>query len=225
MHGGQCSSGVAADGLGGGAIKKVLAHVSPVANRRGANVESFPAFYEPAVIHMAYGSEGYAGLEDGTLNIAAALDVGAVDQLQNPGAVIARTLDQTHWPAIPDLSDASWHGTPPLTRQLARPAGPRALAIGDSSGYVETFTREGIGWALSSGVKVAEFAGASLRRWQPHLAEEWIRLQAKTRDDTGRLCRTIAWVSRRPRLARQLVGCVGRWPWLANPLLRRIASA
>jgi flavin-dependent dehydrogenase len=177
---------------------------------------------------MAYGARSYVGfarLEDGRLNIAAALEVGFLKQMQSPAKAIAQMVEQTRWPALAELSETAWQGTPPLTRRVSRPAGARVLAIGDAGGYIEPFTGEGIGWALASGVKVAEFAGCALDRWQPGLVDEWIALQERTRAQSGRLCRAVTWVSRHPGLARTLVGCVGRWPRLADPLLNRIAWA
>jgi flavin-dependent dehydrogenase len=223
---------VAASGLGGGFLRgeeSFEAQIAPGSRiGLGTTVDSFPASYAPGIIYMAYGSGGYAGLvqtEDGALNIAAALELETVRQFQNPGAAVTQILDGAGSPAIANLARMSWHGTPPLTRSVSRPAWPRVLAIGDASGYIEPFTGEGIGWALASGARVAQFAGPALQNWQPDLEADWISVQKKVRADSGRLCRAITWVSRRPKLARGLVGCLGRWPRLANPLLRRIASA
>lgn len=221
---------VAADGLGGGLLRGEEGCAIQVAPRSrigvGAVLDSCPPFYEPEVIHMAYGPGGYVGcvrLEDGKLNVAAALEVAVVKKARGPATVIARLLEQTGWPAIANLSDVAWQGTPPLTRQPTRPAATRVLAIGDAGGYVEPFTGEGIGWAMASGCMLAEFAGRAVHRWQASLADQWIALQKRNKTQSCQLCRAVTWVSQHPALARSLVGIVGRWPRLADLLLRRIA--
>jgi flavin-dependent dehydrogenase len=222
---------VAADGLGSRLLLNepgAKIHAAP-SSRVGAGAvpEAGPPFYEPGIIHMAYGTGGYVGLvrqEDGRLNIAAALDVDFLKKSHSPGRAVEQLLHETRWPAISHLADLSWQGTPTLTRQAARPAAARVFAVGDSSGYIEPFTGEGIGWAMASGISVVPLAVRAVREWQPALADEWTELAHRTKARSGQLCRTISWVSRRPLLARGLIGLVGRAPWLAGPLVNRIGA-
>jgi flavin-dependent dehydrogenase len=219
---------LAANGLGGQLLGGENGRQAPSVpdSRIGAGIiaETGPDFYQEGVIYMAYGAGGYVGLvrqEDGCLNIAAALGMNALRACRNPGIVAKRLLREVAWPAVPGLSESHWRGTSALTR-LPSPPCARVLSVGDASGYVEPFTGEGIGWAVSSAAAVIPVAILAVRHWQPSLADEWTAFQ---RHDARRrrLCRAIAWVSRHPGIARGLVGLVGSFPWLADPLVSHIA--
>jgi 2-polyprenyl-6-methoxyphenol hydroxylase-like FAD-dependent oxidoreductase len=167
---------------------------------------------------MACGAAGYVGLvrlEDGRLNVAAAFDAPALKAAHAPGVAASRVLTEVGWPVPAELPDRPWRGTPALTRRLGRPSGERVLAVGDAAGYVEPFTGEGMAWALASGLAVVPLALRVARGWRPALADVWAsgRRAAARRQ---RLCRTVAWLLRRPRLARRVFGLLGRVPWAAR---------
>ena len=223
---------LAADGLGGRLLagEQGWQVVSEAASRVGAGViaEQGPEFYREGVIYMAYGSGGYVGLvrlEDGRLNLAAALDMTKLREVHGPGAVAAELLQEVGWPAVHDLSELPWRGTPALTRQPVRPASERVLAIGDSAGYVEPFTGEGMGWALASGAAVISLADQGVSDWQPVLADRWAAMHRRSAARRQRLCRAIAWVSRHPSIARALVGLAAHLPWLAAPFVGKAQAA
>ena len=191
----------------------------------GAVAQGAPNFYKREVIYMAYGRGGYAGLvrvENGGLNIAAALDVDFLKHLQSPGMAVGQLLKETGWPPVADLTELVWQGTPPLTRTAVQPASGRVFAIGDAGGYVEPFTGEGIGWALTSGLSVVPLAIRAVCNWQPAMADEWTGLSNRGRRRSRRVCRAVTWISRRPSLARGLVSIVGWAPWLAGPVVNWI---
>jgi flavin-dependent dehydrogenase len=221
---------LAADGLGSRLLmsEEGCAVQSAPSSRVGAGVvvSEAPTFYEPGAIYMAYGEAGYVGLtrlEDGRLNLAAAFDVGILRKAHAPGTVARDLLCDVGWPAIPDLADLPWRGTPALTRQPARPASARVLAVGDAAGYIEPFTGEGQGWAMASGSAVVPWAIRAVEQWQPSLADEWAAFQGKNEARQRRLCRAVTWLSRHPRIARGVVGVLGRLPWLAAPLVHHIS--
>jgi flavin-dependent dehydrogenase len=177
---------------------------------------------------MAYGTGGYVGLvrlDGGKLNIAAALNVGLLKKAHNPAGLVGQLLGEIGWPAVPGVSDLTWHGTPALTRQPARPGGERVLAIGDAAGYVEPFTGEGIGWAMASGVAVISVAIRGVRRWRSSLADEWAASQGHHEARRRRLCRTLTWVSQHPLIARVLIEAAGRLPFLAAPFVSHIGRS
>jgi flavin-dependent dehydrogenase len=217
---------LAADGLGGRLLAgEEAAEVTP-GSRIGAGVlaDDAPGFYQDGIIYMAYGRPGYVGLvrqEDGRLNIAAALNVGHVRAAHNPGAATAELMREVGWPAVPDLADLPWRGTPPLTRRAAKPACDRVLAIGDAAGYIEPFTGEGMGWAVASGAAVVPLAAQD---WQPARADEWTALHRRKAIRRERLCRAVTWVSRHPSVARALVSIVSYLPWLATPFVRTVRA-
>jgi len=186
--------------------------------------DAAPDFYQNGAIYMAYGRSGYAGLvrqEDGRLNIAAAFNVRQLRSAHNPGAAAAELLREVGWPAVPNLADLPWRGTPPLTRRAVKPASERVLAIGDAAGYVEPFTGEGMGWAMASGAAVVPLAAQD---WQAARADQWTALYRRNAGRRERLCRAVAWVSRHPAIARAVVGIMSYLPWLAMPLVRTVRA-
>jgi flavin-dependent dehydrogenase len=221
---------LAADGLGGrllGRARLGEAAVAPGARvGAGAVAPAAPAFYRPGTVYMACGAGGYLGLvrlEDGRLDLAAAFDRVRVRRLGGPGPAAAALLHEAGWPA-PALDPRAWRGTPALTRRLARPAAARVFALGDAAGYVEPFTGEGIGWALSAAVAVAPLADRASRRWNPALEREWASAYARVVRRRQLACRAAAAVLRRPRLAGALVRLLARAPRLAGPVVRRLGA-
>jgi flavin-dependent dehydrogenase len=217
---------LAADGLGGRLLAGTTVRADVVAASRlgcGVIADAVPADYGPGTIFMACGAGGYVGLvrlEDGRLDIAAALDPGLVKRAGGLGRAAAATLAEAGFPPVPGLTELAWRGTPLLTRRLTRPAAERALALGDAAGYVEPFTGEGIAWALASGAAVAPLARRACRRWEPALAARWCLLYRQTVARRQRVCRVVAAVLRHPGLMRWLVALLGRAPRLAAPLVR-----
>lgn len=118
---------------------------------------------------MAVGRGGYCGivrLEDGRLDVAAAVDRRLVTEAGSPARAIAWILatataaapaaEQVD-PALVDpalhsaLQSAAVRATPPLTRAAPLVSGSgRVFRVGDAAGYVEPFTGEGMGWALAA---------------------------------------------------------------------------
>jgi len=223
---------LAADGLGSRLLagqKGVQPRTAPDA-RVGAGVviEAAPEYYRSGAVYMAYGKGGYVGLvrlEDGRLNVGAALDLGTLRPAHGPGQVAADLIREVGWPEIPGLMDQPWRGTPALTRQVARPAAERVLAVGDAAGYVEPFTGEGMGWALASGLAVVPLAARAVTEWLPELADRWAARHKACAARRQRLCWAMTWLSRHPMLARQVVGLLSRLPWLAAPLVGHVRAA
>ncbi|MEX0671112.1 MAG: FAD-dependent oxidoreductase [Pirellulales bacterium] len=118
---------------------------------------------------MAVSRHGYCGmvrLEDGRIDVAAAVDATAVGGAGGPAALISRILtdalgcdEADRWAG--DLARASFRGTPRLTHAsppVATPSG-RVMRIGDAAAYVEPFTGEGMGWALATARLLDEALG------------------------------------------------------------------
>lgn len=109
---------------------------------------------------MAVGRVGYCGivrLEDGRIDLAAAVDPGALAAGARAGEVVQAILADA-FPAGPDdwidraaIAAAVFRATPALTHAspLVAGAGGCVFRVGDAAGYVEPFTGEGIGWALA----------------------------------------------------------------------------
>ena len=119
---------------------------------------------------MAVGEEGYVGMvkvEDGSLNVAAALSTDAMRAAESPGLLVNSLIRAGGWPGLPESPLDGWKGTPELTRRPARPGAERLFAIGDAAGYVEPFTGEGMFWALSGARALAPLVARSVDGWDP----------------------------------------------------------
>jgi flavin-dependent dehydrogenase len=196
-------------------------------SRIGAGViaDTAPAFYSPGTIFMACGQGGYVGsvrLEDGRLDVAAALDPAEVKRAGGLGATTAAILEEAGLPAVPGLAGAAWRGTPQLTRRASRLASERVFVLGDAAGYIEPFTGEGIAWALASAAAVAPLAVRAAQDWQVSLAREWHQVYHRTVVRRQHACRAVSRLLRSPWLARVLITVLARVPMLASPLVRRL---
>lgn len=211
---------LAADGLGG---RLLGATDAAVGSRIGAGtlLPEAPADVPPGTVVMACGRSGYVGLvtlEDGRLDVAAALDRDAVRQYGGPGPLAEAIVEEAELPPVPGLAAAAWRGTPALTRRGAV-AEERVLALGDAAGYVEPFTGEGIAWALTSAVDIAPLAEEAVRDWRPGLARRWEVRYNRLVGGRQYVCRAAARFLRSPGLVRTAFQALKRWPGLASPVL------
>jgi flavin-dependent dehydrogenase len=193
----------------------------------GALASDQPSFYRSGTVYIAHGTEGYVGvvrLEDGRLNLAAALNVESLRTTHNPGIAVAQLLRDVGWPHVPELPKLAWRGTPPLTQLVTHAAGERVFALGDAAGYVEPFTGEGIGWAMASGSAAIPLAARAVHSWAPHLADAWAARQRRNAAHRQRLSRTMTWISHHPAIAQLLLSLVGTLPWLARPVVRQVRT-
>ena len=222
---------VVADGLAGTALRD---HPNLGARvRRGSRigagtiVDGIACGYADGVVTLASTRAGYVGtvrIEDGRLEVAAALDRHELQESGGPGALAERILHATGLPAIPDLAAAGWRGTPALTRRRPVFAGERFFVVGDAAGYVEPFTGEGIAWALEAAAEVSEWIPAPSNAWHPGLARAWARRWRAIVRRRQWGCRAVAAVLRRPAIAGVMIGLLGRTPRLAAPLVRHLTQ-
>ena len=74
--------------------------------------------YEARTIYMACAVGGYVGqvvVEDGRVDMAAALDPLAVKAAGGPGELAARIIDEAGFPPpVPELAALPWKGVSPL---------------------------------------------------------------------------------------------------------------
>jgi flavin-dependent dehydrogenase len=217
---------LAANGLGGkfNAGERVLDVPAGQGSRIGAGVVAIqaPSFYAPGTIYMACSRGGYVGLvrlEDGRLDVAAAFDSKFIRTQGGLAAAAVAVLDQAGFPAIAELAEAPWRGTPPLTRRAERLAARRVFLLGDAAGYIEPFTGEGIAWALASGAAVAPLAAQAVRAWDRAIERHWEAVHRRLVVRRQRVCRVVAAGLRRPLLARGLITVLAWTPVLASPLI------
>jgi flavin-dependent dehydrogenase len=215
---------VVADGLGGRSADGFPGLEVRVwkRSRIGAGVvlDSGPDWVKPGVVYMACGKGGYVGLvrlEDGRVDVAAALDPLFVRSRHGPGAAASEVLAGAGWTPPEVLAASRWRGTPALSRRRCVQSG-RVFVVGDACGYVEPFTGEGIAWSLTTGVAVvphvlAVLAGADAGR------STWVGCYRRLLGGRHRACRSTAWVLRRPMLVRAALRVFSVAPWASRPVV------
>jgi flavin-dependent dehydrogenase len=191
----------------------------------GATLVDASSDFEDGTIYMACHRSGYVGLtrlEDGRLDIAAALDTTAIKQQASTSVLVEEILRDAGLTVPPGLTEATWQGTAKLTQQRTRVAGDRYSVVGDAAGYVEPFTGEGMAWALATGRAVAPFLKASLGGDSTGPSQGWT---AKHRELLGRrmrLCRSVSLLLRYPVLVGTAVRLLAVAPGLARPFVRSL---
>jgi len=219
-----------ATGLGRGLAEGGGATTTAAAGARigvGAELDAPDYPIAPGELHMAVARRGYAGMvrvESGRLNVAAALDAASL-RADAPERVVAGILAEAGLPPLPDTPAHAWRGTPALTRGGEDVGGHRSFRVGDAAGYVEPFTGEGIGWALGDGRAVAEAACLALGGSPADALTAWREHRSVRRSSAERLCRTLTSALRRPWVVTLGMAAVGAAPWLASPLVRRVARS
>jgi flavin-dependent dehydrogenase len=187
----------------------------------GCVLPQAPAGYGTGTIAMAVGRGGYVGLvrvEDGSLNLAAALDGELIRAHGGAAGACAALVREAGFDPLPALATARWQRTPPLSRRSVPLAAERLLLLGDAAGYVEPFTGEGMGWALTSALAVVPLALRALEGWEAAIATDWPRQHRRWVGRRQRFCRQVAWGLRHPALCRTLLGLGQGMPAVAGGL-------
>jgi flavin-dependent dehydrogenase len=217
---------IAATGLAGGFLRDEsrLSTVVAKGSRVGAGtlIPGEPGAYPAGIIHMAHGRSGYVGLtavEDGRLNVGAALDPEFIRERGGLGTAAAAILLEAGFPIPNWLAAARWRGTPRLTVRRRPVALRRVFILGDAAGYEEPFTGEGMGWAMSSALALAPLAARAARSWEDSMALRWERTYQELVGRRARLCHLVAAGLRRDGLTRAAVRVLRTVPALAAPLV------
>jgi flavin-dependent dehydrogenase len=203
-----------------------LAVVSTNNSRIGAGTttSSFPPEYTAGTIYMAIGRNGYVGLtrtDNGTLNIAAALDSKAVRKAK-PEGVVEDVLKEAGFPFTSEMLSGEWRGTVGLTRCRQVPAATRVLVVGDAGGYVEPFTGDGMAGAIRSGRAVVPFVERAVSVWNPQIIRDWKFEFQRLMKPGHRRCRILAGVLRYPTIVRGLIGIVSVMPSVGDAVIRQL---
>lgn len=160
-----------------------------------AILDEFPEQYGGKVIHMAVGREGYVGLTQivgQRLHVAASVNRTALQQV-GPAVLINQILRQAGTPRLEEATSLAWRGTPPLTARAHSIAAHRVFLIGDTAGYVEPFTGEGIRWAIESGLAVAPVVANASDAWDDAYKVQWEQWYKTHIVQRQRLCRRLSW--------------------------------
>jgi len=169
----------------------------------GASVDN-TRFDAPAgVISMHVADGGYVGsvrLPGGSVHFAAAMDAEMCKHLGGPIKAMRFILRASGAGDCPELTSAKPKGTALLTRQRRRYGTERVLTLGDSCGYIEPFTGEGITWALESAALLVKRLPRHLDHWPEQTPECWQQLYHAAFARQQALCRAMRFVLHRPRL-------------------------
>lgn len=224
----EASIVIDAAGLGGagasGGPRGPIGRAEPRADSRiglGALYPATASDVSAGSLHMVVRPEGYVGLvrlEDGTLDVAAAVDPARLRDAR-PAEVVGDLLAGPG-PTLEGGPLRDWKGTPPLTRAAAHAAEERLFRVGDALAYVEPFTGEGIGWALAGAHDLAPLAVRAVERWDVGFERAWARNRGRVTPRAHRRCRVTARALRHDRLMGAAVRVLARAPSLARPWLR-----
>ena len=214
---------VVADGLGGRSLDDRPEFGWRVAgrNRFGVgtvveHVRDAPRRGELLMLTDRAGYLGVATLEDGRVDLAAALHPERTRIGGGPAATCGRMLRAARLPGLAEAADtAKWRGTPSLTRRRRCVAAGRVCCIGDAGGYVEPFTGEGMSWGMEAAVAVAPFIEAVIGGGD---ARAWNRAHARLLSGRRRRCRTVSFAIRHPRVAMPVMRLLGRLPRIGRRL-------
>ena len=227
-----------ADGINGraladlpGAEKNIFAPVVARASRIGAGVivagsPELDNHYPSGSIFMAVHRGGYVGLvrlEDGRLDLAAALEPLLTRQAGSPRAAAKHILGQVGLPYLPCFDQGHWLGTAPLTRHRQALAAERLFIIGDAACYSEPFTGEGIAWATGSALLVVPLAASAIENWNDSLIADWHSQHKKMIGKKQAVSRRLGALLRNDQFSRlAIAGVLKHLPGLAKPIVDRV---
>ena len=185
---------------------------------------------------MAVGSGGYCGfvrLEDGSIDVAAAVHPSLLKQGATPAEALSRLLEETFQDVECPIDTSLLQGSGLLaTPQLTHHTGhvdaqcTRILRVGDAVGYIEPFTGEGIGWALLSARLAMEAlidSRGDLRSSQ-EASERYQQMYGNALNHHHRRCRMVSLALRSPFLVSTAVRAAACFPTLASSIARTITG-
>jgi len=180
-------------------------------------------------IGMACDADGYVGLvalENGRLDIAAALQRGrSAARRGRPNERVRDILRRARWPDGLELSTAlnddsvSLVGTTPLLRRRRLAGFQRLLAVGDAACYEEPFTGQGMTWAMIGAMGAADWIQTASRA-PADLGQGWPFQLRRLLHPEMKRCRWIS-LALRNRVSRRLMGyALANFPGLSQPVVR-----
>lgn len=184
------------------------------------------AWIRQGEVLMAVAPQGYAGvveIENNQLNLAAAIDPSCLNKSNSPLDCLANIFRSAGVPMPQELQRATIKGTVPLTRSARRIAGHRLFLLGDSTGYVEPFTGEGMAWALTAATTAIPFVVSAIRNgWSDELIDRWqLSFNDMTRTQQ-KICRLLSATLRHPWLLPPVLTTCQLFPSLTQHLVSRI---
>lgn len=198
----------------------------------GTAGEALSRVFDPGIVTMTGGRAGYVGVASlggrevrrgPAWAIGAAVLPEAVRRTPGGGRGVVGAILESSGESSGWLEGLAFRGTPTLTRRRrAVESGGRVFVVGDATGYVEPFTGEGMSWALAGAERLHACVAAALRgTYRPGA---WTRALRTLSWREQLACRGVAWVVRRPLIARGVVRALGRHEHGASWLGDRIGG-
>lgn len=220
---------VIADGLSRSSLRLTDEFPSTVAKDSWIGLHAtYPASLDSmrsGLVRMAIARGGYVGAvmtDDQTVNLAAAVSPAELRTTRIPASVISKILTSAGVPAPNGIESFGWQGTGPLTRNSSVVGAGRVYLVGDSAGYVEPFTGEGIAHALTGGAALAGILLKSNGQWNPSIAEAWNKWYRREIGGRHWLCRTLASALHQPFLADSVFGVATWFPTIPRWIVHRL---
>jgi len=176
----------------------------------------------PGVLQMAVGRGGYAGLvrmEGGQINVACAFDPTLLRSSGGAAGACQAILGQAGFASLPCLEGAAWQLTAALSRRSIPLSGHRLLLLGDAAGYVEPFTGEGMGWALTSSLAALPLVLRGLEHWDGAIETDWRRRHHRWVSQRQGFCRALALILRNPRATWGLSRLAATFPSITSSMI------
>lgn len=181
---------------------------------------------KPGEVLMAVTSTGYAGVvevENIQWNLAAAINPTSLNRTTSPLAALANIFRSAGVPIPQELTNVTIKGTIPLTRSAQKIADHRLLLLGDSTGYVEPFTGEGMAWALTAAAAVIPTVVSAVRDgWSEEVVNQWQSMFAEIVSSQKKICRLLSATLRHPWLLPPILTTCQFFPSLTQQLVSRI---
>ena len=199
---------VVADGISGTSLSERTDFAWDIDKRSplglGAVLDHVTARNLEDEITMRCGRNGYVGaapLADGRWVVAAALS-SSIIRREGPGGAVADVLRESG--EDPDIYAGNrWKGVGHLTRRRRQVASGRVMLVGDSAGYVEPLTGEGMSWGICCAAKVLPFAERITGGVEVETA--WARASRAVLRPRRMVCRTVCGVARHPHVLSALL--------------------
>jgi len=217
---------IVADGLKGNSLAHHPAFAWRIGRRSrvgiGATINTLPwscASNAITMFHNAHGYLGVAPMHDGRAIVASAVDPAWIKKRTDAPPLVS--LAGALGVELGDLTQTRTLGAPALTRKRSHiEADGRILLIGDSIGYIEPFTGEGMSWVIEDAAMVIEHAIACCNGRYNH--GNWTRAHAHAHLRRSMLCKSVSNLLRREMLVRTTMSVCARSPMLTSMLSKSV---
>ncbi len=191
-----------------------------------------------STLTMCVNPGGYVGLvplassgQGQRIHVGAALLPGICNARGGPRKVMAEILNQCATAsfdaktiATAVLQSSEVIGTGVLTRRRLRVGEGRVLAIGDSCGYVEPFTGEGMAWAIRSAIEAVNLLPLRTSDLTEEIGRRWHLLFETEIRPRQLWCHGLRHILGNPQLTRLGMSAARLAPWGAQRIAHHISA-